>query len=419
MQRVPAEDTRVVVVGGGAAGLMTAIAAARHGARGVCVLDSARRLGAKILVSGGSRCNVTNAQVEPTDFNGGSPALIRRVLRAFDVEATVALFRELGITLHEEDRGRMFPDSNRARSVLDALLTECARLDVSIRTEHRVTGIAPENREFRIETSHGGVRARRVVLATGGRSLPKSGSDGSGYVLAEALGHTVVETTPALVPLRLDGTMHAALAGVSHPVELTVWVEGERPRRIRGPLLWTHFGVSGPAALDASRHWLRAEIEARPVRLTLSAMPGLPFDVLERQWLAAAAARPRQSVAGLITESMPASVADAILLATEIPRNTVLAQLPRDARRRLAHAITAWPLPVVGSRGFTEAEATAGGVRLDEVNVATMASRRCAGVYLVGEVLDVDGRLGGFNFQWAWSTGQVAGRALAHAAGDR
>ncbi len=408
-----AGDARVLIVGGGAAGLMTAIAAARGGARGVTILDGARRLGAKILVSGGSRCNVTNVRVDAADFSGGPRPLVRRVLRAFDAAATVAFFRELGVTLHEEDRGRLFPDSGRARSVLDALLGECERIGVAIRTDHRVAAIAREGGRFRVDTAHGAVRGDVVVLATGGRSLPKSGSDGSGYALGGALGHSIVETTPALVPLVLDGAFHTALAGVSHDVELTVWAEGERPRPVRGSLLWTHFGVSGPAPLDASRHWLRAHLEGRPVRVTMNAAPGLTFEDLESRWLDAAGDRPRQTIGGLLAEVVPAAVAGAMLAACGVARETVLAQLAREARRQVAHAVAAWPLPVVGSRGFTQAEATAGGIHLGEVDVATMASRRCDGLYLVGEVLDVDGRLGGFNFQWAWATGQVAGRAIA------
>ncbi len=408
----------VIVVGGGAAGLMTAIAAARGGARDVVVVDGAARLGAKILVSGGSRCNVTNARVDAADFHGGSPGAIRRVLRAFDVPATVAFFDGLGVPLHEEAPvGKLFPDSNRARTVLDALLAECARLGVDIRPAHRVTAVARTARGFTLQTSRGGLDARSVVLATGGQALPKSGSDGAGFALATALGHTIVPTTPALVPLVLDGTFHRGLSGVSLPVALTVAVEGARPRHITGPLLWTHFGISGPAALDASRHWLRARLEGRPVQVTASFAPGERFETMEDRWIAAAAARPRQSIGALLAESMPASMAEALAAATGTARDIPLAQLTRDARRRLLHAILEWSLPIVDSRGYTYAEATAGGVRLDEVDVSTMGSRACEGLYLVGEILDVDGRLGGFNFQWAWSTGAIAGRAVARRAG--
>ena len=411
--RVGTDSTTAIIVGGGAAGMMTAIAAARGGARGVTVVDGATQLGAKILVSGGARCNVTNAHVTADDFNGGSPALVRRVLRAFDERATVRFFAELGVALHEEEHGKLFPDTNRARTVLAALVAECARLGVSIRPGHRVTRIAREAEGFVVTTTRGDLRAPRVVLATGGRSLPKSGSDGAGYAFAAALDHTIVPTTPALVPLVLEGDFHVALAGVALPVELTIAAAGAKRRRVRGSMLWTHVGISGPAALDLSRHWLRARLDDRPVGVTASFVPGARFETIEDRWLDATARRPRQSIAALVTELVPASMADALFAACGIRRDTPLAELTRDARRALAHALVEWPLPIRDSRGYTHAEVTAGGVRLDEVDVATMASRRSEGLYLVGEILDVDGRLGGFNFQWAWATGFIAGSAIA------
>jgi predicted Rossmann fold flavoprotein len=406
----------VAIVGGGAAGLATAIFAGRANARlAPLVLEGAERPGAKILVSGGSRCNVTNVRVTEHDFWGGRAAIVRRVLRAFPADRAIAFFRDLGVPLHEEADGKLFPDSNRSRDVLDALLRELTRAGATLLPRHRVMDIARHDDRFLVSSSGGDVVARRVVLATGGRSLPKSGSDGVGLELAQRLGHRLVDTTPALAPLRLDAgePLHARLSGVSQDVELSIWIDGRVATRIRGAMLWTHFGVSGPAALNASRHWARARVNQRPVAITVSFSPGQTFDAVDAAWTRAAAAHPRASVVAYLSRSMPASAAEALLAAASVDGAVVLSNQTREARRQLVHALTEYPLPVVDTRGYTFAEATAGGVTLEEVDPATLESRVCPGLHLVGEVLDVDGRLGGFNFQWAWSTGFVAGTAIA------
>ena len=379
------------------------------------LLEGARAPGAKILVSGGSRCNVANAVVTDADFWGGSRSSIRRVLRAFPVEETVAFFASIGVPLHEEANGKLFPDSNRSRDVLDALLRETNAQGAALHPGHRVEEVVADPKGFRITTPQGDLRAPRVVLATGGRSLPKSGSDGAGIEMARRLGHTVVPTTPALTPLLLseDDPLHRLLSGVAHGVELSIWIDGARSRRIAGALLWTHIGVSGPAALDASRHWLRAEIEGRTPAITVNFVGGASFETIERTWIDLALSRPRASVQHVLGGLMPASVASAWLPTLGVDGSTPLAHVSRSDRRTLAHALAAWPLPVSGARGYTAAEATAGGVSLAEIDPATMESRVQRGLFLVGEMLDVDGRLGGFNFQWAWASGRVAGAAVA------
>jgi predicted Rossmann fold flavoprotein len=411
-------DVDVAIIGAGAAGLATAIFAKRRSpALRVRVLDGARSPGAKILVSGGGRCNVTNVSVTSADFNGGRPAIVKQVLRALPVPATIAFFREIGVTLHEEERGKLFPDSHRARDVLDALVHELGRLGVELRAGHRVAAISRVDEGFAIDTSQGPLSARAIVLATGGLSLPKTGSDGAGYTFAQRLGHTVVPTTPALVPLIVDATaprqFHARVSGVSQPVHLIVRAGETSIARVDGPLLWTHFGISGPAALDASRHWLRAELEGGAPSLAADLAPGERFETLEARWLDLTRQQPRASIARALATLMPASVADALSSAQALGTDTTLATVTRDTRRALLHAIAAWPIAVTGSRGYSYAEVTAGGIALDEIDPRTMASRCCPGLYLVGEILDVDGRLGGFNFQWAWSTAKVAGDALS------
>jgi predicted Rossmann fold flavoprotein len=412
----PAAIQDVLIVGAGAAGLATAIFTRRFDpSRSVVLLDGATRPGAKILVSGGSRCNVTNTVVTERDFWGGRSPIVRRVLRAFPAADAAAFFREIGVPLHEEAGGKLFPDSNRSRDVLDALLRESAARGVTLLAGHRVLDIAPHDGGFRVATPRGDFLARAVVVATGGQSLPKTGSDGAGYAMATRLGHRLVPPTPALAPLLLDErrSFHRQLSGVSQDVELAVWVDGAIAVRIAGALLWTHFGASGPVALNASRHWLRAALEEKTAAVTVNFCPGESFDTVDARLVRAAAEIPRSAIQTALASIVPASAATVLLRQLGIDGTTTFAHLSRDDRRRLARALVEWPLPVTGSRGYGFAEATAGGVRLDEIDPATMESRVCGGLFLVGEILDVDGRIGGFNFQWAWSTAFVAGRAVA------
>jgi predicted Rossmann fold flavoprotein len=238
--------------------------------------------------------------------------------------------------------------------------------------------------------------------------------------MAAALGHTLVPQTPALAPLVLDPAspyaIHASLSGVSIDAELQVWIDGVLARRLEGALLFTHFGVSGPLALNASRHWARAVVEGVDVRLSLNVHPGQPFEDVDRAWIAAAAARPGATLRSTLAARLPDAVGLAMLEAAALPADRALADVTREDRRRLVHGLTAWPLPVVDTRGYNFAEVTAGGVPLTEIDPATMASRVCPGLYLAGEILDVDGRIGGFNFQWAWCTAALAGRAVTAAA---
>ncbi len=409
----------IAIVGAGAAGLATAIFARRTDpSRTVLLLDSARKPGAKILVSGGARCNVTNVTVTERDFWGGKSTIVRRILRGFPVADTIAFFAEIGVRLHVEADGKIFPDSNRARDVLDALLKESDRVGAELHADHRVLDVVRSDDALLVRTSRGDLRARAVVLATGGRSLPKTGSDGAGLAIAERLGHTIVATTPALAPLVLSDVsasakgFHTALSGVAQDVELTITVAGKRATRLTGAILWTHFGVSGPVALNASRHVMRAQIEHRDVSITVSFWPGKTFDEADSELTEMGRRRPKSAVTTTLSASLPVSVAAALLRHLKIDGTRPLSQLARDTRRSLARALVGWPLPVTGTRGYNFAEATAGGVALEEIDPSTMESRVCPGLFLVGEMLDVDGRIGGFNFQWAWSTARMAGLGL-------
>ena len=344
----------IAVVGAGAAGLAAGIFAAQasRGGPRIVVLDGAARLGAKILIAGGGRCNVTHDVVSPEDFNGARP-VVRNVLAAFGVEETVRWFEEMGVALKREPTGKLFPVTDRAATVLDALLSRCRDLGIEILTGCRVEEIVPDAGSFEIRHARGALRARRAVLAAGGRSVPKTGSDGSGHALAAALGHTVTPTFPALVPLVLaTGVLDfAALSGIAHEAELTTRVAGRVVDRRAGSLLWTHFGVSGPVAMDASRHWVGAKLAGSGPELTCSFLPGTRPEQAEAWIDAACAAKPQRVVAGLVAERLPERVAAAVAAACRLAPGLRLARLPREGRRDLARALTGLALPVLRERG--------------------------------------------------------------------
>jgi predicted Rossmann fold flavoprotein len=406
---------KLAIVGGGAAGLTAAIFAAETAGSGdgIIILDGAKSLGAKILVAGGGRCNVTHDQVEPADFNG-SRNIVKKILAAFPVDRTVQWFSSLGVELKREETGKLFPISDSARTVLNALIHRCDELGVSILTDHRVQSIVSWDGIFSVEHSHGTLQARNVILSTGGKSLPKTGSDGFGWELARQLGHEVSSTYGALVPLVLDGQMfHAAVAGISMEVELSTFAGGKRIDHRIGSLLWTHFGVSGPVVMDASRHWVVASETGLHPKMQVNLLYPDDFETVEKWLIKQAMARPKAMVATVLSERLPSRIATAVVQHSRIDPAMTCGHLPREARRTLVHNLTALPLQVHQHRGWNYAEVTAGGIPLSEIDPRTMESRKCPGLYLAGEILDCDGRIGGFNFQWAWATGYLAGMAAS------
>jgi predicted Rossmann fold flavoprotein len=407
----------IIVIGCGAAGLFAATWAGRTAQAAGCPLpltavDGARKLGAKILVAGGGRCNVTHRIVSEADYAGSSLPAIRKVLRRFPESDTVAFFEAAGVELKTEETGKLFPVSDSARTVLAALVREAEAAGCRLVHPARVTGLARSATGFTATTDAGALAARRVILCTGGKSLPKSGSDGLGFELARSLGHSVTEPlVPALVPLVLPAEHWIrSLAGLTLPAEVTLRAaSGKRVFATTGSTLCTHVGLSGPAILDVSRHWLVARFQDPGVVLALNWLPGETADSVDRLLVAVQGRGPVAALRGRLSERL-------IRTLCEQAAASPTGDLSREARRRLVAVVTATPLPVVGDRGFTVAEATAGGVPLAEVRLDTMESRICPGLYLAGELLDVDGRIGGFNFQWAWASGFVAGSAAARAA---
>jgi len=413
----------VVVVGAGAAGLMAAIFAARaRPPGGVVLLERTRDGGRKILVSGGGRCNVLPQALAPERFvTDSSLNTLRKMLLSWPLGEQLAFFtREAGVPLTlESASAKYFPVSNRARDVRDALFALAAAAGVQTRFGVRLEGLAPEGtgteRSWRLDLDGGpALSATAVILATGGLSLPGTGSDGHGLELLRALGHAVHPTYPALTPLLGSSPAHAALAGLSRTVTLRAPGRGPGGRALAstGGFLFTHRGYSGPVVLDLSHLAVRSRGSAAPQRL-------------EAQWTELDAPAWDEALrlgagtlGGLLGRHLQERLAGTLLAEAGLASEQALARLARTDRRRLVELLTACPLPWTGDEGYAKAEVTGGGVALGDIDPRTLASRRHPGLFLCGELLDAFGPIGGHNFAWAWATGRAAGIAAGeHARG--
>jgi predicted Rossmann fold flavoprotein len=390
---------------------MAAIFAASAGAT-TTLLERTRDGGRKILISGGGRCNVLPARLDETRFvTDSSPNLLRKMVRAWPLEEQRAFFEHtLGIPLVEEaESAKLFPASHRARDVRDGLLAHARQVGVQMRMETRVTGIAPTASGWAVAVEHGDrLLGDAVVVATGGLSVPNTGSDGGGLSLLEELGHVLHPTYAALTPIAAHAPHFAALAGISLPVSLTAR-STTRSASARGGFLFTHHGYSGPAALDVSHVLTRARAEgdrSATLQVQWTAWGA-------REWEVALQPQGARTVTGLLRARLPDRLADALLGVAGVDATRLLAELRRDERRRLVETLVRGALPWDGDEGYRKAEVTGGGVALGEVHAQTMESRRHPGLFLCGEVLDAFGPIGGYNFLWAWATGRAAGIAAA------
>ncbi len=403
------EAPDVVIIGAGAAGLMAGIWAARAGQR-VVLVDGARTLGAKILVAGGGRCNVTHDVVDDSAYAGSTRPAIRKVLRRFDVPRTIEFFASLGVELKREETGKLFPVTDDARTVLDALVLALRDVGGEILHPRRVDAVARTSEGFVVRGAWGELNAKRLILATGGKSLPKTGSDGGGYLLARLLGHTITERIfPSLVPLTLpEGHPLRELSGLTLDTEVRlVSSTGKVRERFVNSTLCTHFGLSGPSILDVSRYLLDARGSDPGARLELSFLPSTNAEMLDRELVE----HPPATALVWMKGRLPERLVRTLCGFADVDPTGPLRQLSREARKRLVGTMTALPVEPSGDRGWTYAEATAGGVPLSELRLESMESRICPKLFVIGELCDVDGRIGGFNFQWAWASGFVAGCA--------
>lgn len=410
--------TPIAIIGGGAAGLLAAIAAASHGSR-VTLLERNAKVGIKVLMSGGGRCNITNTgdvQHLVQSFPGNGRFLYS-AFSAFTNDDIIAMLAQAGVATHVEDRGRVFPTSGKARDVVGALEKTAQDLGVDIRTSHTVTAIdRDESGRFAITVAaRPRLTADRVIIATGGVTYPTAGTTGDGYTWAKRLGHTIVRPRPAIVALETRETWPAELKGVAlRDVWVIVRAAGKVWAREPGDVLFTHFGLSGPAVLNASHQAVLAgEQHPGAVELAVRLDRDTPTEAWEQRLTEALQANPRQRLKTVLHRWWPAAVAPVVLPAAGIDPEKTGAQVTKPERRAVAALLHELVLHLRKPRPLETAMVTAGGVDVREVNPKTMGSRIVPGLYLAGEVLDIDGISGGYNLQGAYSTGWLAGRSAA------
>ncbi len=410
------ESADVAVIGGGPAGLMAAIAAAEAGA-GVILIEQLDRPGAKLLATGGGRCNLTNT-LEPEAFMarfGRQGRFMQPALAAMSSGALRRFFDELGVATHVPDGLHVYPASDSAVTVQSALWRRARQLNVAVRTGAGVTALWIEHEALRgVETTGERVAATHVVLATGGCGYPDLGGTETGYALARQAGHTIVEPVPALVPLVAQETWPRRCAGVSLPL-VRLWIDLPRQSRegVTGDMIFTHTGISGPAVLDLSGDVAELLTKRDTVPLRIDLAPGTTEAIwLERfdRWQESAGTKTMRL---LLDRHLPRSLVAAVCLQAGVQPAIRPSQVTRPARQALAKLLTALPLTITGTEGWDRAMVTRGGVSLKEVDPDTLAGKRLPGLYLAGEALDLDGPCGGFNLQWAFSSGHLAGRASA------
>ena len=387
----------VVVIGGGAAGLMCAIEAGKRGRR-VLVIERSGQIGKKILISGGGRCNFTNLHVTPENFLSANRHFCKSALARYTPSDFIAMVERHGIAYHEKERGQLFCDHS-AKLIVTMLASDCRQAGARIEVNGVVASVERAGEGFIIETGGGPIHSASLVIASGGLSIPKMGATNFGYELAKRFGHSIVPTYPALVPFTLgaeDLARYQDLAGIGLPVEASC-----HGQSFAAPMLFTHRGVSGPAMLQISSYWRHGE------ELRVNFLPSIDGAewLLNRQQT-----RPAAELKNVLGERFPKRLAQKL---SEIRFDSrPLRQYRAAELRQVAAQLKAWAFHPVGTEGYRTAEVTAGGVNTDELSSTTMQSKKIPGLYIIGEVVDVTGHLGGFNFQWAWASGHAAGQAV-------
>lgn len=389
------EKTQVIVGGGGAAGLIAAIMAAENGAA-VTILEQNENPGRKICVTGNGRCNLTNKDMRPEIFRGKQPEFAARILQQFTLEDTLFFFENLGVAFTDR-KGWLYPRSNQAKCIPELLLLKARSLKVKIKTREKVEDVSYENGRWKVQTSGWTYEGDKVILANGSRASQVPGSDGSGYEIAGKLGHRIVKPLPALTGLKCKGNAFSAWAGVRTDAKVALLIDGEKFAEESGEVQLTDYGVSGIPVFQLSRYAIRALDEGKKVTLSVNFLPEYTSDTLKEYMKKRQELCPYQSEAELFLGLLPDK----------------LIKMFRKQKKDLCETITAYVLEVKGSSGFEQAQICSGGVDTLQVDSETLESTLHKGLYFAGELLDIDGPCGGYNLQWAWSSGAVAGRSSA------
>lgn len=399
---------KVLVIGGGAAGMMAAICAKRNGAE-VIVLERNNRVGKKILATGNGRCNYTNVNLNIGNFHGQNPKFAYSCLSKFGVRETMDFFEQLGIAPAIEDNGKVFPLSFQSSSILDVLRFELEDLGIEVLIDSFVIDIKKQDK-FIIRLQNGKeICGDKVIIATGGNAAPNTGSDGNGYDLVKRLGHSMVDVFPGLVQLKLAGDIFKQIDGVKVLGKAGLYERDQLIREDIGDILFTSYGISGPPILQLSRMALERLNNGDKIELKVSIIHTKTQDELYDYLKYRFSFMPKKTIEigliGLINKRLILP----ILKEIDIDREKQIAHLTNEEIRRLVTILTDWRFKIIGSKSFKDAQVTAGGVSTDEINGSTMESKLVEDLYFAGEIVDIDGDCGGFNLQWAWSSGYVAG----------
>jgi hypothetical protein len=388
------EKKRILIVGGGASGLTAGIMAAREGAS-VTILEQNDQIGKKICVTGNGKCNLTNLSMKEEDFRGEHPEFAQGILKQFPVEDTVRFFNELGIFTISRN-GYLYPRSGQAKAIPDVLSMEARHLKIKIKTNEQVTAIQKEQGLWKVQTKTWTYEGDAVILANGSKASKVPGADGSGYAMAEVLGHRIIPPLPALTALKCSGNFLSAWAGVRVNGAVTLCVDGQPDRIQEGELQLTEYGISGIPVFQLSRYAIRALAEGKNVSLLVNFLPEVPGEQMEEFLRLRRKDCPYKSDKELLIGLFPEKLAKVLL-----------------SRDSLAEAVHAFPLKVREGLGFDQAQVCSGGVDTAEINPKTLESLLHKNLYFAGELLDIDGTCGGYNLQWAWSSGAVSGRHAA------
>ena len=408
-------ETDIVVIGGGAAGCMAALTAARKGVS-VILLERNQKLGRKLYITGKGRCNVTN-DCAPDEVLKNIPhngRFLTSSVTRFPPASVKELFTALGVKLKTERGNRVFPQSDKAADIIDALLMGLRRAGVEIR-EERAADVRSAGEGLRVHTERGEYRCKAVILATGGVSYPLTGSTGDGYQMAAALGHTIIPPKPSLVPLVAEGDLCRRMQGLSLR-NVAIKVKNTKKKVIyqeQGEMLFTHFGLSGPLILSASAHMRDFDKDHYTVWIDMK--PALDEKTLDARILRDLGENPNREFHNVLDGLVPRLMVPVLAELTGIPDGTKANSVTREGRRRLLELLKNFPVEITGPRPVEEAIVTSGGIKVTEVDPKTMQSKLVKGVYFAGEVLDADAYTGGFNLQIAWSTGHAAGESAAEA----
>ncbi|RLA71736.1 MAG: NAD(P)/FAD-dependent oxidoreductase [Epsilonproteobacteria bacterium] len=402
---------QIAIIGGGAAGLMAAITAASSGAV-VDLYEQNSKVGKKILASGNGRCNIINTTSSNIDYFGQHSHFVDYALSEMPFATFEKFCRSIGLLLEIKEDGRCYPLSNEAKSVVLAMETYAKELGVTFLTDTPVTALAKNDKHFTVTSNMTEKNYAKVLMTTGSEAAPQLGGNRDGYTFAESFGHTIESTYPSLVQLHIDSNFHHKMAGIKQFSEVTLYLNGKPEERVKGDILFTRYGISGFAILDLSQKASVALMEFQDVRIGINLLPAFERQSLTAQLMKLSQAVPNHSVTIILSGLISSKMVPFLLDTAKINTYTQAGSLNAKTVKKIAHTLQDWRFIINDTHGFKHAEVSGGGISTEQIDEKTMESKLVKGLYFAGEVVDIVGRRGGFNFNFAWASGMLAGKAM-------